>query len=98
MLIARSETHFFTDPRYGLEAAEKIAGKVHVARIPLLSAAAAVVKRKKWKKIGFESGWLNYRDFWEDFQRRPAARVLALPALAHRWRDKSLQSVPRRSR
>ena len=63
MLIARSETHFFTDPRYGLEAAEKIAGKVHVARIPLLSAAAAVVKRKKWKKIGFESGWLNYRDF-----------------------------------
>ena len=59
MLIARGETHFFTDPRYGLEASEAITGHVHVAKGPLATAAAGVAKRKKWKKIGIEAEWLT---------------------------------------
>src|SRR5229473_6795024 len=63
MLITTSESHFFTDPRYGLEASQKITCKVHVAKGPLTAAAAALVKRKRLKKIGFESAWLRYEDY-----------------------------------
>lgn len=59
MLIARSGEHFFTDPRYGLEASATITAHVHIAKGPLPAAAAAVAKRKKWKKIGIEAEWLT---------------------------------------
>jgi Xaa-Pro aminopeptidase len=59
MLVARDQEHFFTDPRYGLEASASITAKVHVAKGPLTGVAAAVAKRKKWKKIGIEAEWLT---------------------------------------
>ena len=59
MLIARDQEHFFTDPRYGLEASATITARVHVAKGPLAIAAAGVAKRKKWKKIGIEAEWLT---------------------------------------
>jgi Xaa-Pro aminopeptidase len=59
MLMARGEEHFFTDPRYGLEASATITGKVHVVKGPLAAAAAGIAKRKKWKKIGIEAEWLT---------------------------------------
>jgi len=59
MLIARDQEHFFTDPRYGLEASATITARVHVAKGPLATAAAGVAKRKKWKKIGIEAEWLT---------------------------------------
>ncbi len=55
VLIGPKQAHFFTDPRYGQEAGRTITAKVHVAKGPLIAAAAALAKRKKWKKIGFES-------------------------------------------
>lgn len=58
-LVIRSETHFFTDPRYALEASRNIACKLHIAKGPLSEAVAGLVKRKKLKKIGFEPAWLN---------------------------------------
>lgn len=58
-LVTPSETHFFTDPRYALEASQNIACKLHIAKGPLSEAVAGVVKRKKLKKIGFEPVWLN---------------------------------------
>jgi Xaa-Pro aminopeptidase len=58
-LVTPSETHFFTDPRYALEASLNITCKVHIAKGPLAEAVAGVVKRKKLKKIGFEPAWLN---------------------------------------
>jgi Xaa-Pro aminopeptidase len=58
-LVTPSETHFFTDPRYALEASQTITCKLHIAKGPLLEAVAGVVKRKKLKKIGFEPAWLN---------------------------------------
>ena len=58
-LVTPSETHFFTDPRYALEASESITCKLHIAKGPLSEAVAGLVKRKKLKKIGFEPAWLN---------------------------------------
>jgi Xaa-Pro aminopeptidase len=59
VLVTPSETHFFTDPRYALEASETITCKLHIAKRPLIDDLAGIVQRKKLKKIGFEPAWLN---------------------------------------
>lgn len=63
VLITRAGDHFFTDPRYGLEASQKITCKVHVAKQALIKAVTAVITRKKLKKIGFESAWTRFDDY-----------------------------------
>ena len=62
ILLTEAEAHFFTDPRYAI-AARTISGKVHVAKGPLIAAVAAVLKRKRFKKIGFESAWMRFTDY-----------------------------------
>ncbi len=63
LLITGQEEHFFTDPRYGAEASRKISCRVHVSKTALIPAAAALIKRKKLKKIGFESAWLRFEEY-----------------------------------
>jgi Xaa-Pro aminopeptidase len=63
LLVTRSGSHFFTDPRYALEASETITCNVHVAKQSLIVAVGAMVKRKKLKKLGFESAWMRYEDY-----------------------------------
>jgi Xaa-Pro aminopeptidase len=63
ILLAANEAHFFTDPRYGLEASQNITCKVHVAKGPLIKAAAAILQSKRWKKIGFESASLRVEEY-----------------------------------
>jgi Xaa-Pro aminopeptidase len=63
LLLTKGDSHFFTDPRYALEVAEQITCKIHIEKKPLLVAAAAIIKRKRLKKIGFESSWLRYDDY-----------------------------------
>ena len=62
MLLAEAESHFFTDPRYAI-ASQTITCKVHVAKGLLTAAVTAVLKRKKLKRIGFESAWMRYEDY-----------------------------------
>ena len=57
VLITGSDAHFFTDPRYAIEAQQNIDCKVHVCRKPLIDEAAAISKRKRLKRLGFEPGW-----------------------------------------
>jgi len=63
VLITASDAHFFTDPRYGLEALEKISCKVHVVKGSLLLAVAKLIKQKKLKKVGLESAWVRLVDY-----------------------------------
>jgi Xaa-Pro aminopeptidase len=63
LLLTGPEAHFFTDPRYSLEAARQLTCRVHVAKKPLIDAAAALIKRKRLKKIGFETTWMSHEDF-----------------------------------
>jgi Xaa-Pro aminopeptidase len=62
VLLTRGETHFFTDPRYALDS-KSIPCKVHVVKGPLAKEAAAIFKRKKLKKIGFESAWMHFEEY-----------------------------------
>jgi Xaa-Pro aminopeptidase len=59
VLITPSEEHFFTDPRYGLEATQKITCKVHVCTRQLIDEVASLMKRRRWKQVGFEPAWMN---------------------------------------
>ncbi|MGH9558555.1 MAG: M24 family metallopeptidase [Bryobacteraceae bacterium] len=64
MLIAPGESHFFTDPRYTIEASENVTCKVHVAKVALITAAARVLKKRKGaNRIGFETAWMHYEEF-----------------------------------
>lgn len=63
MLLSGGESHFFTDPRYATVAAATITGKVHVLKGPLILGVAALIKRKRIKKIGFEPAWLPVDKF-----------------------------------
>jgi Xaa-Pro aminopeptidase len=67
ILLTSRETHFFTDPRYAIDATETIGrqgiAKVHVVKGPLSTAAAAIVKRKHLKKIAFESASTLYDQY-----------------------------------
>jgi len=63
LLLTKAESHFFTDPRYALEAAQQITCKVHIEKKPLLVAAVTILKRKRLKKIGFEAAWLRFEDY-----------------------------------
>jgi Xaa-Pro aminopeptidase len=68
LLLSSAGEHFFTDPRYGSEAAANISCKVHVCKGELIAAAAGVAKRKKFKKIGFEPAWLRM-DRYAEFEK-----------------------------
>ena len=61
--IAGDEEIFFTDPRYAIEASHKVTCNIQVCKKPLIEEAAALLKKKKWKRIGFESAWLNVAQY-----------------------------------
>lgn len=59
VLITPLETHFFTDPRYGTDAARSLGCRVHVAKKGLLEAAGPILKRKRLRKVGIEESHLT---------------------------------------
>ena len=79
VLATPTDTHFFTDPRYGTDAASNVTCKVHVAKRPLTDAVAGVVKRKRLKNIGFEPEWLNLAQH-EKLSKSFGTRVSLQPA------------------
>jgi Xaa-Pro aminopeptidase len=62
LLVTKAGEHFFTDPRYELDATQRISCKVHIAKRPLMDEAAAVIKKSKLKRVGFEPNWLHFGD------------------------------------
>ena len=87
VLVTASETHFFTDPRYALEASQNITCKLHIAKGPLNEAVVGVVKRKKLKKIGFEPAWLNLEQYQKLKDLLPlGASLQALPGIVENLR------------
>jgi Xaa-Pro aminopeptidase len=60
LLLTPEKPVFLTDPRYTTQAATEADVKTLTARGPLLPAAAAELKKRKLKRIGFEPGALSY--------------------------------------
>lgn len=80
ILLSPRETHFFTDPRYAIDASETIAAsgiaKVHVVKGPLSTAVAGIVKRKRLKKIAFESASTLYDQYTQLQEQLPLGASL----------------------
>ena len=76
ILLLPSETHFFTDPRYEISARQNIAGHVHIVKGPLTAGVIQVIKRKRLKKIGFESGWTQFDAYQRLKQDLPLGAAL----------------------
>jgi Xaa-Pro aminopeptidase len=76
LLMTQAEAHFFTDPRYALEATRQMTCTVHVEKKALLMAAVAIIKRKHLKKIGFESSSLRYDDYMKVKQDLPLGAAM----------------------
>jgi Xaa-Pro aminopeptidase len=76
MLMTPVEAHFFTDPRYAAEIAATVTCKTHVAKGTLIAAAAALITRKRLKKIGFEPAWMNLDQYLSLKKALPAGTSL----------------------
>jgi Xaa-Pro aminopeptidase len=60
LLLLPDGAIFFTDPRYTLQAAEQVSCITIVAEGPLIPRVAAVVKRHKPRRVGFERGRITF--------------------------------------
>ena len=59
-IVTASGTSFFTDPRYQFQAAREVtAAKIKVLTGPLLNEVAALVLKRKWRRLGIESAHLT---------------------------------------
>lgn len=59
VVMLRGGAVFFTDPRYRIQAAQEVECPVRVASGPLLLQVAALLRRVKSKRIGFEKGRMS---------------------------------------
>ncbi|HLK21120.1 MAG TPA: Xaa-Pro peptidase family protein [Bryobacteraceae bacterium] len=64
LLITPDSQTLFTDPRYTIQASQESKAKVKiVAKGPLEAAAVELIRRKKLKRIGFESTRMIYESY-----------------------------------
>lgn len=63
LVISDSHPVLFTDPRYEVQAAEQTECTVRISRSTLYRAAASLVRRKRWRRIGFEGARLPFSSF-----------------------------------
>jgi Xaa-Pro aminopeptidase len=54
LLLLRGDAVFFTDPRYTIQSAQEVSCRVHVAKGPLLPDLAAVARKHRVRRLGFE--------------------------------------------
>lgn len=88
---------FFTDPRYTIQASQEVSCRIKVvARGPLLPAAAALLKRMKAKRVGFEKAHLSYEQHALLTDRLPGVRLVPVgPAIEQQRMVKSEEEIAR---
>jgi Xaa-Pro aminopeptidase len=61
LLVTPDSLTLFTDPRFTIQAAEECTCAVQtVSKTPLDQAAAQNIRRKRWKRVGFEASRISY--------------------------------------
>lgn len=63
LVVSNSRPVLFTDPRYEVQAAEQTDCAVRICRNTLVSSAASLVRRKRWRRIGFEAARLPFSSY-----------------------------------
>ena len=65
LLLANSQAILLTDPRYSIQASQETDCTARIVRGSLYDAAAKLLKRKKWKRIGIERNRLTFGGYSE---------------------------------
>ena len=65
LIVSREGATLFTDPRYTIRAAQESNARVEVVKGSLFAAALKLIKKKKWKKLGFEANRIPYGSYAE---------------------------------
>jgi Xaa-Pro aminopeptidase len=88
LLVAPRGSTLFTDPRYTIQAGEQATScRVKIAKGPVLPEAVAEIRRRKFKRVGFEQTSLNFSDYQVLRQGLPATtRLIPLGPLVEQLR------------
>jgi Xaa-Pro aminopeptidase len=78
LLIAGDLCLLITDPRYTLQAGQQVSGEVRIAKGPLTRALAEVVKRRKWKRLGFERNRISFETLSAIESALPATKLIPI--------------------
>ena len=82
LLLRDAEPVFFTDPRYEIQSKQEVGGTpVIVRQGALATAVAALIRRKRLRRVGFERAHLSYEQFAYYEASLPAARLLPVGPL-----------------
>ena len=76
LLLASGDAVFFTDPRYRLAAGVQVSCPVKISTGPILSDVAALVARRRIRRLGFEKARIGYEQYEFLKSKLPARSVL----------------------
>ena len=63
LLVTEDRSTLITDPRYTLQAASQVSCEVRIAAGPITRALTDFVKRRTWKRLGFESNRIPFETY-----------------------------------
>jgi Xaa-Pro aminopeptidase len=63
LLVSEDSCLLITDPRYTLQAARQVSCEVRIAAGPLTRVLTDYVKRRRWKRLGFERNRISFETF-----------------------------------
>jgi Xaa-Pro aminopeptidase len=78
LVLSPGAATLFTDPRYTIQAASESDCRVVVAKGSLLQNTAKLVKRKRWRKLGFERTRISFTA-WAELQESVGPGVKLSP-------------------
>ena len=87
LLTPRGGT-LYTDPRYTIQAASEVSGRVKICKGPLLPEAIQEIRRRRLRRVGFEQDHLKYLAF-NDLKRGllPGSKAVAVPPVVEQMRS-----------
>jgi Xaa-Pro aminopeptidase len=93
LLAMPDESVFFTDGRYRIQATQEVAtARVVVARRTLVTALIASVKRRRLRRLGFESGRLTFETYNALRAALPGVRLKPILGLVEQFRAVKTES------
>jgi len=76
LLLSKGQATLFTDPRYTIQASEESDCAIRIAKGSLYDAAAKVLARRKYRRVGIERNRLTFGGYSELKEKLPLGAVL----------------------
>jgi len=87
LMFRDAEPVLFTDPRYEIQARREVEGRVEIVRQgPLSPAVAAMIKRRRLKRLGFEATHVSWQTYTFFDENTGGARLVGIGTLIEQQR------------